>query len=124
MNNKIIILAICICLIGISCTENALSDKQIAHDNSMDKYCTSEIDSFLNQLKLNDSNAIMDFVPLDGSVSDSAIKALINITGRMKQLSGNFLEHKLIRKRFILEDIAAYSYLMKYVSGRLQSSGQ
>ena len=114
MKNNIIFLLSYVCLIGISCSDNKSPSIPVVQASSMDKYCTSVIDTFLNQLKLKDSNAINNFLPSDGSVSDSAIYALRNSTIRMNQLSGNFLEHKLIKKRFILDDIAAYSYLMKY----------
>lgn len=85
--------------------------------NTIDSPCLSIVKKFFIGIETSDYINALDSLLLSNSNIDFNDSTTIKLRDGFKninELSGNFLGFKLLKKRFIEDDIAIYSYLVKY----------
>jgi hypothetical protein len=73
--------------------------------------------TFFNRIGTPDYAAALDSLLLSNKnidFTDSATTKLKEGFKNINELSGKYLGYKLLKKRIVLDDIAIYSYLVKY----------
>lgn len=88
-----------------------------AKSNSIDSYCLAATKNFFNRVGTPNYAAALDSLLLSNrniNFMDSGTIQLREGFKTINERSGNYLGYKLLRKRIVEEDIAIYSYLVKY----------
>jgi hypothetical protein len=95
----------------LSCTIN--KDKS----SSMDSACFPIIESFFEKIKTsNFRSALNDLLNSNPNINpnDSSTIKLKEEFKTLNEISGNYIGYRLFKKRTIVDDIAIYSYIVKY----------
>lgn len=85
--------------------------------NKLDSTCTPAIDIFFQKIESNNYKAAMDDLLSSNEnidLKDSATIAMKERFVSINQLSGAYRGKSLLKKKIINDDIAVYSYLVKY----------
>lgn len=101
-----------ICLL-IACKNSNTGDTR----SSLDSTCIPVIETFFNKIETNNyTAAINDLLKSNENIDlmDSATIAMKERYGSINQISGKYRGYSLLKKRNINNDLAAYSYLVKY----------
>src|SRR5438093_4594936 len=85
--------------------------------STIDSYCLSTTKNFFNRIGTPDYATALDSLLLSNKnidFTDSATTKLKEGFKSVNELSGKYLGYKLLKKRIVQDDIAIYSYLVKY----------
>lgn len=85
--------------------------------SSIDSYCLTATTNFFNRIGTSDYSLALDSLLLSNKDIDFTDSTTIKLKEEFKginELSGRYLGYKLLRKRIVQDDIAIYSYLVKY----------
>ena len=85
--------------------------------NQIDKDATPLIDSFFSSIQKKEVALAIDNLLASNSnisLTDSATLFLRGSFNFINEVSGSFMGYRLLKKRYIENDIAIYSYLSKY----------
>ena len=86
-------------------------------ENKIDSECSYSIEKFFSQIGKFKYIAALDSLLLSNTNIDFTDSATIRLRDgfkSMNQLSGKYLGYRLLKKRIVGDDIAIYSYLVKY----------
>src|SRR5687767_13933133 len=97
-------------LIGMGCNSQS-------HNSNIDKSSVPLIESFFKGLEVNEIIPTLDKLLASNqniNLSDSASMHLKNSLILINEASGPYKGHRLLKKKFIEDEIGIYSYLAKY----------
>jgi hypothetical protein len=97
-------------LIALGCNSNP-------EKNRIDETAISLIDTFFKTIKANHAEYALDeLLKTNPNISpkDSATLNLKNNFSMINNVSGFYVSYRLLKKRFLRNDIGIYSYLAKY----------
>lgn len=101
----------------LSCSFCACKSSDSGSGDTLDKYAAVLVKDFFQSIEANDGNAgIMKLLSSNPFISleDSATKGLILKFNELNTSSGKYRSAKLIKTRNLNDDVALYSYLVKY----------
>jgi len=85
--------------------------------SSVDSYCLAVTKNFFNRMGTPEYATALDSLLLSNKnidFTDSATTKLREGFKNVNELSGKYLGYKLLKKRVVQDDIAIYSYLVKF----------
>jgi len=83
----------------------------------IDKKASQQIELFFKLLRTKGAAIALDDLLSSNSFIDTNITAAANLRKRLitnHETSGRFTSHRLLRKKFLVDDLGVYSYLVKY----------
>lgn len=104
---------IVLCSLLFSCNTSNNSNE----GDKMDTVCAHIIESFFKKMEQNDFKAAVNDLLLSNeniNSNDSATLAMKDRFYSINMVSGTYRGSKLLKKRFIQNSLAIYSYLAKY----------
>jgi hypothetical protein len=88
-----------------------------AQSEIIDKAAGAVIDSFFKKVRTKGAAIAIDQLFASNPDIDTQNPAAINLKSRfvsVHETAGRFMEYRLLKKRFVEDDLGVYSYLVKY----------
>ena len=87
------------------------------HSELIDKFSEPFIDAFFKTIRTKGASVSVEKLLASNPEIDNSTTAAINLKRRLVTIhenSGRFMGYRLLKKRFLDDDIGVYSYLVKY----------
>src|SRR5689334_1266905 len=87
------------------------------HSELIDKFSEPFIDAFFKTIRTKGASVSIEKLLASNPEIDNSTTAAINLKRRLVTIhenSGRFMGYRLLKKRFLDDDIGVYSFLVKY----------